>query len=577
MSKAKSSVGSQTRPTVRARRWVISSGHYLASAAGGRIFEMGGNATDAGVAAGLALNVLLPEWTSLGGVAPVLVVAGSTGDVRSIAGLGRWPRAVDASIFRMQHGGRIPVGVLRSVTPGALAAWLTALKSFGRLRLQDVIAPALELAEFGTPVHSELRDMLARSRATLANWPGTVQAFLPGGRVPPVGSRVPQPDLARTLKRLAAAAEEYPDRQRGIDAAYELFYRGEIARQISDFFQREGGWIRYEDLAEYEVTVEEPQHIQYRGIDFYAGGPWCQGPVVLQTLKLCELDQLRSLGHNSAAYIHHIVEALKLGFADRDAYYGDPEFVDVPIHGLLSDDYARVQRARIDPLRCMTGVGAAGNPWEFEQEPRRPPPPPLTHRSLEPGTSNVCAADAEGNAFSSAPSDGILSGPVMPGLGFVCSGRGVQSWIDDGHPSSIEPGKRPFLTPNPGIAMRGGRFLLAYGTPGMDTQPQALVQLIANVVDFKMGLQQAVEAPRFVTRSFPKANDPHEVEPASLYLEGRIGDAVAKRLAGLGHDVRMWPGSTPEAGGICAVLADWETDTLIGAADPRRLCYAIGW
>lgn len=541
------------------------------------MFERGGNAVDAGVAAGLALNVLLPEWTGIGGVAPILVLEGKSGKVSSISGLGRWPRATDASLFREQYEGRIPSGVLRCVTPGALGAWLTALRRFGRLRLEDVVDPALQLAEHGTPVHGELHRCLASFQEKLSRWPGTVAMFYPDGGVPALGTRLRQTDLAQTLRRMINAALAHDNRERGIEAAYDLFYRGDIAYELAEYFEREGGWLRYEDLAEFEITVEEAVHIEYRGMDVFSGGPWCQGPVVLQTLRLLELEDVSRLGHNSVDYIHLCVEAFKLAFADRGAFYGDPDFVAVPINGLLSQDYARSQRSRIHSKRCANGLPSPGDPWLFEPKSGRLDAASAKLGSLEEGTSYVCAVDSEGNAFSAAPSDGIQSSPIVPGLGFAVSSRGGQSWVEDSHPSSIHPRKRPFLTPTPGLAMRDGRFFLAYGTPGMDTQPQTLVQFIANVIDFGMDPQQAVEAPRFATQSFPRAFDPHDSEPNSLYLEGRIEENVVSELTAFGHDVKVWPEFTSEAGVVCAIMADWKNETLIGAADPRRLSYAIGW
>jgi gamma-glutamyltranspeptidase/glutathione hydrolase len=577
MAQWKSVTLAETRPAIRARRHIITSGHYLASAAGQRMFDRGGNAIDAGVAAGLALNVLLPEWTSLGGVAPILVLDGKSGTVSSICGVGRWPAATDVSVFREKYRGRIPSGPLRSVTPAALGAWLTALEGFGRLRLEDVIEPALELAEFGIPVHDELHRHLAQYRDKLIEWPGTAAVFYPEGAAPAVGTRLRQADLARTLRRLIDAARHHDDREGGIVAAYDLFYRGDIAQQVAEYVEREGGWLRYEDLAGFEILVEEAARTEYRGIDVFAGGPWCQGPVVLQTLNVLRLDDVAGLRHNSSDYIHLCVEALKLAFADREAFYGDPEFVRVPSRGLLSMEYARVQRSRIDLLSCADGLPAPGDPWSFDSGEAGQQESPAPSGSLDPGTACVCAVDSEGNAFSAAPSDGIQSSPIVPGIGFAVSSRGGQSWVEENHPSSIRAGKRPFLTPTPELAMKEGRFLLGYATPGMDTQPQALVQFMANVVDFGMDLQQAVEAPRFVTRGFPMAMDPHDWEPNSLYLEGRIEGTVADRLATLGHDVSVWPDFTSEAGSVIAVMADRESETLIGAADPRRMCYAIGW
>jgi gamma-glutamyltranspeptidase/glutathione hydrolase len=556
---------------------MVSSGHYLASVAAQQIFQQGGNAIDAGIAAGLALNVVLPEWTSIGGVAPILVYEPRSGSVVSLCGLGRWPRATDVEELRRQGNGRIPTGVLRCVTPAAMGAWLTALLRFGRLRLEQVFAPALELAERGIPVHGGLRRALATIRNGQDHWASTRETFLPDGRVPEEGTLLRQPQLAATLRQLMDAARKHTSRERGIEAAYVCFYQGDIARRLAEFFEREGGWLRFEDLAEFEVTVEEALRTEYRGYEICACGPWCQGPLVQQALNLLALEDVQAMGHNSAAYIHFVVEALKLCFADRGAYYGDPDWVAVPLAGLLSSGYAAAQRARIDLRRCFDGEPPPGDPWRFEREGARAPDSYGAPAALDSGTSYVCTVDDEGNAFSATPSCGIQNAPVVPGLGFPASGRGSMSWLDEAHPSAVQPGKRPFLTPNPGLALKDGQFFLAYGTPGLDTQPQAMVQLLANVVDFGMDLQEAVEAPRFATYSFRRADDPHAYEPNALYLEDRIDTAIGRDLAVLGHDVRSWPAFAFEAGALCAIRADWPNRTLIGAADPRRLCYAMGW
>jgi len=566
----------QTRPAVRGDHYAISTGHPLATAAGQRIFQQDGNATDAGVAAGLALNVTLPDRTGIGGVAPILVLDGASGKVRSIRGLGRWPRATDVEALRTGWGGRIPPGVLRCVTPAAMGAWLTALARFGRLRLEQVLAPAIALAERGMPVWHGLHRALSESRALYETWPGTRAIFYPDGDVPVLHARLRQPELAQTLRRLAAAASRHDNRERGIWAAYDLFYRGEIAHEIAAFFQKERGWLNGEDLAGFEASLEEPCHSTYQGLDLLSGGPWCQGPVTLQILNLLETEPLAGLEHNSAAYIHFCTEAFKLVFADRGAFYGDPDWVRVPLQGLLSKPYAAGRALLIDRARAQTGTPAPGDPWAFGPD-ERPGEPGAAGGPLETGTSCVCAADDQGNAFSATPSDGISSAPVIPGLGFAVSSRGVQSWLAAGHPSVVRAGKLPFLTPTPGIALKDGRFFIAYGTPGTDTQPQAMAQLLVNVLEFRMDLQQAIDAPRFATYSFPRANDPHRADLGSLYLESRIAAATAGQLAAMGHDIRRWSAYEADAGALCAVMADNVNGGFVAGADPRRLSYAIAW
>jgi gamma-glutamyltranspeptidase / glutathione hydrolase len=554
---------------------MISTGHPLATAAGLKAFEQGGNATDAGVAAGFALSVLLPDRVGIGGVAPMLVLDGQTGRVTSIKGLGSWPASTRLDVLRTRWDGRIPRGVFRCVTPAAMGAWLTALSRYGRLRLEDVLASAVSLAEDGMPVYPSLSRGLAKGRDQYLEWPGTRATFLPDGEVPPVGSRLTQPELARTFHRLIAVSQRYSDRAQSIKAALDLFYRGDIAHEIAEFFANEGGWLASQDLEDFVAEAEEPARTTYRGFSVVSCGPWCQGPMLLQILNLLESKDLRELQHNSAAYIHFCAEAFKLVFADRSAFYGDPDWVDVPLVGLLSKGYASTRSTciRLDQALHPT----AGEPWAFEGRPAPHQTEQPAAGPLEAGTTYVCAVDAAGNAFSATPSDGIGNAPVIPGLGFAVSSRGAQSWLEDGHPSVVRPGKRPFLTPNPGLILKDGEIFAAFGTPGADTQPQAMAQFVANIIDFGMDLQEAVEQPRFATYDFPRADLPHKVEPNSLYLEDRIDSKAREDLRRLGHEVYPWKSFDADAGAICAVLRNRRDGFLVGAADPRRFSYAMGW
>ncbi|HEY7036153.1 MAG TPA: gamma-glutamyltransferase family protein [Thermomicrobiales bacterium] len=571
------------RPTVMGTHFMVSTGHYLATAGALQNLHAGGNAIDAGVAAGLCINVVQPEFTNLGGVAPIILYSARDDVVRTISGLGTWPSAVDPDYFRVECAGGMPPGVRRSVVPAAVDAWLTALKLFGTRSLAEVAAPAIALAEGGFPVYPVLHTNLTKAAPLLAQWPSSAAVFLPGGRVPAIGERLVQRELAGTLRLLveAEAAHRHLGREAAIQAARDRFYRGDVAARIAAFVAAEGGYLTADDLARFSVDVESPVRTTYRGYDVFGCGPWCQGPVALQTLAILQGYDLAALGHNSADALHLILESLKAGFADREHFYGDPKFVDVPTEGLLHPDYAATWRARIDLARAAPGMPTPGDPWPFagREQPATAPyhaPEPLT-APVKADTSYLCVVDEAGNAFSATPSDVVSEAPLVPGLGIIVSDRGVQSRLDPTHPSSIAPGKRPRLTPNPGLIMRDGRVVSPYGTPGGDAQPQAMVQFVVNLIDFGMDPQAAIEAPRVTSFSFPNSFHPHAYLPDLVMAEARIPAAVLDDLRQRGHDVQLWPEWSAISGSLSAVVVDRVHGTLLGAADPRRVAYALGW
>jgi len=560
-------------------RYMISSGHHLATMAGLRMLERGGNAVDAGVAAGLAINVVQPDMTSLGGVAPIMLYLADTNEVITVSGLGWWPRAATIESVSKLGNGTIGVGVARTVVPAAVDAWLTSLSRYGTLSLADVAAPAMELAVDGFPMYGAMRrDLGLMDNLWFDQLPTNRAHFLPNGRLPEVGERFAQPTLGRTLQRLveAESAARAHGREAGITAARDRFYHGDIAEDIARFYAQEGGLLTRADLAEFAVAVEPPVHTTYRGYDVYACRPWCQGPVVLEALNILEgFDDLPVLGHNSAGTLHRIAESLKLAFSDRHQFYGDPRFVDVPIDDLVSKEYATERRALIDDRRAWPEMPPPGHPRGSKTE------VVLGARAFtdrqEPDTSYVCVVDGAGNAFSATPSD-APSTPIVPELGFVVSSRGYQSWLDPTHPSSIAPGKRPRLTPSPGLVLHPDGLVMPYGTPSNDRQPQAMVQFLVNVIDFGLDIQRAVEAPRVASYSFPATGVPHPYEPGLLRVEETLPAEVRSDLERLGHRVETYVDSSFEGfGSVCAVRAERTRGVLYAAADPRRAAYAAGW
>ena len=579
------------RPLVGGVTHMVSTGHYLATAAGYRILEQGGNAIDAGVAAGIVINVTLPQYTSFGGVAPIIIHHAETGDTKEISGLGRWPAEASIDYFRREHGGDMPHGVMRTVTPAAPDAWLTALSRYGTMTFEQVVTPALELASHGFPIPATLHRALVSSGDNIildegdtSQWTSTMQIFYPGGKALEIGDLLVQSDLAHTFRRMIDAERAVAGRGRetGIQAARDLFYKGDIAEEMVAFIRSQGGWLSMNDLASFSVGVDTPPMIDYKGrssseIQVYACGPWCQGPMNLHALRILEGCDLQGMGHNSAEYIHTVLEALKLAFADRHAYYGDPDFVDVPMAGLLSREYAEIRRKEIDPRRAHPEMPDAGDPWAFQagsgHAARKPEP---VAGPLSADTSYICAVDRWGNAFSATPSDGFGGAPIVPGLGFMASARGAQNWLDEDHPASLAPGKRPRLTPNPAMAFKDGKPWMPFGTPGGDVQPQSMAQLFLNVAEFGMDVQQAIEAPRASTWSFPNSFWPHAYRPGLVGVESRIEPSVVDDLRKRGHDVDVWNEWTPRMGSLCAIEVDRERGSLFGGADLRRDGYAMG-
>lgn len=572
-----------TRPTIRGTRYMVSAGHYSATLAATRILDAGGNAIDAGVAAGMCLNVVQPDLTNLGGVAPILISSATTGRVRTLSGLGHWPAQADIAYFERNHEGHIPPGIMRTVVPAAIGAWLTALEKYGTMTFAEVATAAIDLARNGFPVTTVMNDSLTEPTALnpIRTWPSTARIYLDSAGDPlPVGALQKQPDVARLLERLAAAESGAATREAGIRAAYDLFYSGEVAHEIAEFAQSLGGWMTVDDLASFEVEEEDAVVVDYRGYQIFGCGPWCQGPVTLQAMNVLEGYDFTQIEHGSTQYYHLVLEALKAAFADRDRYYGDPRFVDVPLTGLLSKEYAAAWRARITPDRSAPGMPAPGDAWAFDPNPdpgsswRFPTPEPGWD---EPDTSYVCVVDSQGNAFSATPSDGIVGAPIVEGLGIILSGRGSQSWLDADHPAALAPGKRPRLTPNPGLVAKGDEFLMPYGTPGLDVQPQAMVQFLTRLIDYGFDLQDAIEQPRVATYSYPGSSDPHPYRPGLVKAEGRIPPEVVADLVALGHKVEQWPAWSGLAGSLSAATRDGATGHLAGAADPRRVAYALGW
>jgi gamma-glutamyltranspeptidase / glutathione hydrolase len=576
---AASDGGSMTQ--VMGRHWMIAAGHPLAAQAGARVLAAGGNAIDAGVAAGMTLGVVHPDMVSFAGVAPILVHLGKTGETFEVSGVGPYPQKATADFYRTRCGGEIPSGVLRTVVPAAPDAWCTALERWGTLSFADAVAPALECAAQGFPLSRFSAAMTRANVERYRGWPTSAALYLQDGQAPAPGYRLVLSELAATITLMIEGEKKARrrGRARAIRAARDVFYKGEIARRIAEFHAREGGLLEARDLAEFQVDVAPALRASFRGYEVAACGFWCQGPVLLQMLNLIEPFDFTSLGHNSPRALHLLVEATKLAFADREAHYGDPKHVKVPGDALLSKAYAEVRRALIREDRAWPSMPAAGDPDAMAALRNGVVMAGAPRAAGSPGsldTSYVAVVDAEGNGFSATPSDPNVDSPVVPGVGCVVSPRGSQGWLVPGHPSEVAPGKRPRLTPAPAMAFKDGRLFMPFGTPGGDVQQQAMLQVFLNITAYGMSPQQAVEAPRVATRSFPDSFWPHPDFPGRLDCERGIPAETRTALGDLGHLVEERPDGDWRSGAVCAVVVG-DDGTLMAAADPRRGAHAIGW
>ncbi|HXW84137.1 MAG TPA: gamma-glutamyltransferase family protein [Candidatus Binataceae bacterium] len=584
-------------PLVMGREAMISTEHYLSAAAGARTFARGGNAIDAAVAATFVEGVVNPHMHTIGGEAPMLIYSADARRIVAINGNMAAPARATIEHFRSLGIDLIPPsGLLAAGVPAALGALITALRLCGTLTLAEVLEPALELAEDGFPMHVGLAgevgpDADAHQGAAGASimrfaetfttrWPSTGRVYMPEGRVPRPGEIIRNPALARFYRRLldAEASARSRGREAALDAAIDRFYRGDIARDIVAWSGEQGGLLQMSDLERFTTRVEEPVSTDYRGAAVFKCGLWSQGPVFLQQLRLLEGFDLAAMRHNSADYVHTVTETAKLAFADRDAYYADPEFTRVPIDALLSREYAAVRRTLID-LRRASHDERPGDPASLRALRGETPP---ESRPWGGGTVHVTACDRAGNMIAVTASGGwIPSSPVIDTLGFPLGSRMQTFYLDPGHPNALVPGKRPRTTLSPSLARLGDQRWLAFGTPGGDQQDQWTLQFFLNVADFAMDLQQAIEAPKFSTPHNASTFYPHDRHPGALRIEDRVDPAVCDELAARGHKVHLRPSWSE--GRVLGVSFDPVRGLLSGGCDPRGQqlpsmpAQTIGW
>jgi gamma-glutamyltranspeptidase/glutathione hydrolase len=462
------------------------------------------------------------------------------------------------------------------VVPAAPDAWLTALRDFGTMTFGDVASEAIRFAREGFAVYQLFAESVAAEAAAYAMWPENAAIFLPEGRPPRVGERFVQEDLARSLEYMADEERAAASRGRaaGLGAARAAFYEGDLAQRIVSYHEAHGGYLTGEDLASFRTPREPPVRVRWRDFELFTCGPWCQGPVLAEALLLLERLGLPATGWDDPDYAHLVIESLKAAFADREYRYGDPDFVDVRVEELLSSQHLDARAAGIDRTLARPEL-----PGPIGADPSLvdllPPAAQVPVTGAPRDTSYVCVVDRWGNVFSATPSDASSESPVIPGTGFVPSTRGTQSRPDPRHPSGVAPGKRPRLTPSPALAVRDDGSVFVFGCPGGDMQAQAMLQVFLNVFHFGHDVQEAIDAPRVSTWSFPNSFSPHEYLPNRVAVEGRYNDRFLDELAERGHGLETWPEFTRSAAAVEAIFMDATSGFLRAGADPRQPAHAI--
>src|SRR5882724_4741406 len=545
------------RQASRGTRGAVAAGSEYATEAGMRMYVQGGTAIDAGVATMLAASVVEFSHFGFGGEAPILVRT-KDGKVHAIAGVGTMPKLATAQFFRDHKVGEdemteppenrglknwVPVaGILPALVPGVAEAALVTLREYGTKSFHEVVQPAIDLAD-GFPVDEMRVNAIFNSVKFLQSWPDSKRIFLPNGRPPQPGEIFRQTDLARTLRAMAEVERKAlaggATRAKAIDAVREYFYRGEIAHKIDAFSKAHNGFLRYEDMAAFRVEPEEPVSTTFKGFTVYKPGFWSQGPAMVEALNILEGFDIVALKQNSADYIHTLVEALKLAYADRDTYYGDPKFSKIPAETLLSKEYAAERRKLIGPDASFEfRPGKIG-----EKPPVHPYYAEITRYKipdalLAKDTTCVDAIDKDGVAFSATPSGAWMPSYIAGDTGIALTQRAQSFLLVPGHPNELAPGKRPRVTLSPTLVTNpDGKPVEALSTPGGDTQEQGLLQVLFNSILFRMNAENAVEAPRFGTRHLISSFDNHAWERGDLQLDDRISPAVAADLLARGHKV----------------------------------------
>jgi gamma-glutamyltranspeptidase / glutathione hydrolase len=591
--------GRTQKPPLYGRHWMAVTGKPIAASAGARIFQQGGNAVDAACA---MIGAVTTAWTTLswGGETQALIYNPHTGKVIAINALGVAPTGATPEYFH-KLGMRFPpeYGPLAAVTPGTPGGLMTMLAEYGTMSLAQVLEPAIEMAD-GFPMDESLSNIIEHYKDELKKWPDSKRIMLPhlgaAHEGPAPGEIFRQPDLAATLRKLVEAERDAlkhgKSRKEAIYAAYERFYRGDIAHELVTAVRAQGGLFTLADLANWKVKTEEPVHTSYKGVEVYKLQPWVQGPVMLQALNILENFDLKSMGYDSARYIHTLYQAMNLAYADRDFYYGDPAYSPpTPIEGLLSKAYARDRAKLVNPDHNDPDI-RPGDPYPYQDgknpylnylaawHSRMPAQPPIAmaefDRTFRLGTTSIQAADESGWAVSVTPSGGWTPAVIAGHTGVGLSQR-MQSFVldprDDPY-NVLEPGKRPRATLTPSLALKDGKPFLVFSVQGGDTQDQNLLQFFLNVVDFGMTIQQAAEAANITSYQMRDSFADHQSFPGRLTLNSETPAWVRDQLAKMGYHLEY---EDRTSGPITAIFVDREHGTLWGAASNFGQDYGIGW
>jgi len=559
-------------PEVRSTHEMVGGGNNFVTEAAMRMLRAGGNAVDAGIAGVLAAAVTEEDHFSMGGEMPLLIKLRGK-PVEAVSGVGVAPAKATIEFFKNRplepdetadRKPPIPAhGILATTTPGMFDGAMLALEKFGTMSFAQVAAPAIELAD-GFPTTEVFADTLQTSAHGMLRWPVSVKYFFSvNGRLPARGEIFHQPDLAKTLRAMVGVEQKTSGgRTAQIEAVRDYFYRGPIAKEMGAFSEANGGLLTYSDMAAFHAEIDKPRSTFFRGYEIVKPGFWSQGPVLLEMFNLLESYDLKSMKHNSPEYLHVVLEAAKLAFADRDMYYGDPKFSKIPEETLLSKDYAAERRKLIDPTKASM-ESRPGSIAGYQI----PMPDGKTANIDVKDTTCVDVVDREGNVFSATPS-GAWVPAVMAGTTGIAYGTRLQSILTiPGHPNVIQAGKRPRVTLSPTIILKEGKPVIAISTPGADNQDQALLQVILNMIVFDMSPQEAVEAPRFQTEAFYSSFGMHNYTPGKVNLESRIPKTTTDKLSSLGHIVTVTGPWSNVSGPVVIKIGD---GILEGGADPRR-------
>ena len=597
-----------SRPEIVGTFGVVASTHWLATTVGMAILGKGGNAFDAGVAAGCVLHVVEPDQNGPGGDVPIVLWSGAKRKVEVICGQGVAPAAANAGRLRDLGLDIMPgTGHLPAVVPGSFGAWMLLLRDYGTMTVREVLEPAIAIARDGFVTKPEVAGLIGGvAKFFKTYWPSSAEVFLPGGATPEAGSLLRVPAQAETYARIVREAEAAGgDRVRRIEAARRAWYEGFIAQAIDRFFRQpvmdtsgepHVGLLTGDDLARWQATVEDPVTYVYGDYTVCKPGPWAQSPVFLQQLALLEGFDLAGMDPVGPDFVHTVQECAKLAFADREAFYGDPRFVDVPLARLLAADYNEDRRKLVGdrasyelrpgavdgkggriPLRAKGSTNVSHGETTVEAEPEAAGTRTWAQflATTRGDTCHLDIIDRSGNMISATPSGGWLSGsPVVPGLGFCVSARGQMFWLDEDHPNGLAPVKRPRTTLTPTLALRQDEPYLVFGTPGGDQQDQWALHAFLRHVHHGMNLQQAVDAPSFYTQHLPSSFYPREWVPGHLAVEDDFSRATLAELDRRGHELEVFP----RWGHYNSVtMAARDGNVLRAGASPRRMqCYAIG-